>query len=195
MIHINFADVPDSFEPLPVGVYDGVITEIEERESQSSEHPYLNWTITIVGGEYDNRKVWLMTSMSPKALWKLRDILIGLGVDAESLKSADFSFNPADFINVQVRASVVHENYQGRLRDRVETLELAEQVAARVIEEEAPEEGEGEGEEVVAEEAPAPAPVKPPPAKPAAAKPAGARPSVAPPRTSMNRPGTQRPRI
>ena len=121
-IKINFSDVED-FELLDAGVYDAVVEDIEERESQSSDYPYLNWTLVVAGEENDGRKLWFMTSLSPKALWKLKETLLSLGMSEEDVED-DFDFDPQDFIGMDVRATVVQESYKGRMQNRVEDIAL-----------------------------------------------------------------------
>ncbi len=52
--------------PIPVGVYDAVLTAVEVR--QGPKGPYLNIEATLVGGDHDNRKVWGISSFSEKAI-------------------------------------------------------------------------------------------------------------------------------
>ena len=131
-IHLDFSEVEDSdFEPIPAGIYTGVIDEIEERESKSGPHPYLNWTLIIGGdGEFSGRKLWMMTSFSPKALWRLRDTLIGLGCDAKKLKQK-FEFDPVNYINVPVQIEVSQETYDGKLQNRVDSIKAIGGVAGK----------------------------------------------------------------
>lgn len=66
------AEVSTGFEPVPRGIYNGVITEIEVRKG--GKGPYLNLTLTVHShaetGETDQRgrKAWRIASFSEKAL-------------------------------------------------------------------------------------------------------------------------------
>ncbi len=53
--------------PVPLGWYDGVITDIEVR--QGPKGAYLNIEVTIHDEEYAGRKVWRNSSFSEKALF------------------------------------------------------------------------------------------------------------------------------
>jgi hypothetical protein len=79
-ISINFAEVESSFEAIPEGLYPAVCEKVEVRESKSSDHNYLNWEWTITEGEHEGRKMWQITSLSPKATFRLKDQFLALKV-------------------------------------------------------------------------------------------------------------------
>jgi len=80
-VSINFAEVESSsFEPLPEGNYEVVVDRVEIRESKSSEHYYLNWELEVQDGEFENQRLWMITSLSPKAMFRLKDVFVALGV-------------------------------------------------------------------------------------------------------------------
>ena len=79
-ININFADVENAFETIEEGRYPVVVEKVEVRESKSSDHPYLNWELTITEGEHEGRKLWQITSLSPKAFFRLKDQFMSLGL-------------------------------------------------------------------------------------------------------------------
>jgi hypothetical protein len=102
MLQIDFTDVK-VIEPIPVGTYQVLVTNAEAKEGK--EFPYVSWEFTVDGGEFDGRKVWNNTSVSPKALWKLKEALIALGADPASLGGA-VTFDPADYVGSQCMAIV-----------------------------------------------------------------------------------------
>lgn len=79
-VQINFADVGNEFETMPEGKYPIVVEKCEVRESKSSDNNYLNWEMSITEGEYEGRRLWMITSLSPKALFRLKDVFDCLGV-------------------------------------------------------------------------------------------------------------------
>ena len=130
---INFGDVEGSFEALPEGAYPVIIEKVERRESKSSEHDYLNWELTVSEGEHKERKLWMITSLSPRALWKLKDVLDALGYDTEG--ELDFEFDDQAVEQSQgplllspqlagepAIAVVKNELYNEKERNRVEEL-------------------------------------------------------------------------
>lgn len=66
------AEVSTGFEPIPRGIYNGVITEVEVRKG--GKGPYLNITFTVhseaESGDTGQRgrKAWRISSFSPRAL-------------------------------------------------------------------------------------------------------------------------------
>lgn len=56
----NAAEVEPNvgFDAIPAGDYDAVITASEMKETKSGEGQYLQLTLQILSGEYQNRKLW-----------------------------------------------------------------------------------------------------------------------------------------
>lgn len=135
-IKINFAEVESSFEPLPEGTYECLIELVEVRESKSSDNDYLNWELTVQAPEeHKGRKLWLITSLGEKALWKLKDTLLALEVIEEDDEldldwEEDVDITPKEgprLLNPEVDgkaclAVVTNEVYEGRERNRVQEL-------------------------------------------------------------------------
>ena len=149
MLRVDFSEVQE-FDLIPEGVYRACVTEQEVRESNSSEYPYINWTYTIVGSANDNRKVWLMTSLSPKALFRLKAFLIAAGETKESLAS-DFEMDPDKYVGKEMSIQIKHEKdtrqgREGKLQDRVGDVYAVGMIA------------EGLKSETQGKNAPAPAP-------------------------------------
>lgn len=127
-IQINFAEVEDNaFEAIPEANYPVVIDHVEMRDSKSSDNPYLNWEMTVSEGEYANRKLWMMTSLSEKALWRLKAVLSNLGVleDGEMRFEVDDDtkyLTSPDIAGMPAIAVVTTEVYNNQTRNRVEDL-------------------------------------------------------------------------
>jgi len=126
-IQVDFKGI-ETYEALPRGRYPVVIESVTVRESETSEYPYLNWELRVDGGEFEGRHLFLMTSLSPKALWRLRGILEALGVFEETMEfevddSTSELVSP-DLIGIEAEATVSVEKYEGQLRNRVENLYL-----------------------------------------------------------------------
>lgn len=119
-IKVNFSDI-QTFETLPTGNYSVIVESVELRDSKSSEYPYLNWTLEVQEGDYAGRKLWLITSLNPKALWKLQETLAALGYETDALKG-ELEFDPEEFVGCEAVASVILTQYQGREQNQVESL-------------------------------------------------------------------------
>lgn len=138
-IKINFAEVESSFEPLPEGQYDVTIDRVEVRESNSSDHNYLNWQFVVQDDDYEGRNLWMITSLSPRALFRLKEVLVALGaieddeeIELEWEDDVDVSpregplvINP-DLTGTACVAVVHNEMYDGRERNRVDQVIAAE---------------------------------------------------------------------
>lgn len=130
-IHVDFSQSND-FELLDAGLYEGKIAATEVKPGQNA--PYINWTIEVPRPSGNGvAKVWLVTSLSPGAAWKLRETLVALGEDAESLKGSDVGVDIAQYVGRPCRVLVSQETYQGRLQNRAESLYASEAPAGPTI--------------------------------------------------------------
>lgn len=161
VLNIDLSAV-EEFDPLPVGNYPIVVEKVELRSSKAdAESQYLNWSLAITDDEFEGRKLFFMTSLKPKALWRLKAVLKALGMVVDTLDlSVDDETNlvlQPELTGLVGLAVVKNEVYEGRLRDKVDDIlpyeDAQRPVAAPVA------------------VAPAPAPVRPAaaPARPVAA--------------------------
>lgn len=81
------------------------VDEVEIKEGKKA--PYVSWKFkTREGGVvYDN------TSMSPKALWRLKAVLEALG---ETNLGGSFNFTARRYLRKWLTAEIGHETYNGR---------------------------------------------------------------------------------
>lgn len=124
-VTVDFSEV-EAYEPLPPGEYPVVIDSIEMRQSENSEHPYLNFTLKVAEGEYKNRNIWFIGSLSPKALFRLQAVFASFGlteatVDLEVDDGTGTLLSP-QLIGLPAIARCRNEVYQGNLRTRVDEL-------------------------------------------------------------------------
>jgi hypothetical protein len=121
-VKLDFTDVQNTdFEPLPDGVYEGVIYDIQEKTAQSSGKPMLEVTYKL---DHSNRQVWQNLSLQPQALWKLKDWLANLGVESEKLTGA-FEFEPRDLFGTRVSIKLSTRVFEGRKSNQVEEVQMA----------------------------------------------------------------------
>lgn len=134
-ISINFAEVEGGFEVMPDGVYPVVIEKAEVRESKSSDHPYINYEMTISEGEYEGRKLWYISSFSPKAGFRMKDDFIALGViegdeELEVIWDEDVEITPSEgplviepeLTGLPANARVYIDTYKGKENNKVDSL-------------------------------------------------------------------------
>ena len=130
---LNLTDT--SFEVLPEGTYEATIETVELKQAQHSEYPYLNWQFTLVDPEHVGRKLWMTTSLNPKAAWKLGQTFEALGVieptanaeggvqDVEIEVDDDSKLlTEPDVIGETCMIAVSLDKYQGRDVNRVDAI-------------------------------------------------------------------------
>lgn len=122
---VDFSQVAE-YEALPPGEYPVVIDAVELRQSESSEHPYLNFTLRVSDGEFENRLLWFIGSLSPKALFRLKAVFDSFGLvdDQTELEVDDATgvlLTPS-LVGLPAVARVTNELYQGSMRSRVNEL-------------------------------------------------------------------------
>lgn len=71
-------DLSDAKEyvPVPAGEYKCIVTEVKWKESQASFEPMLTWELTVVEGEYQQRKLFYNVSLQPQASGFVKGALI-----------------------------------------------------------------------------------------------------------------------
>lgn len=120
-VRVDFSKARD-FEALPVGVYLVTVEETEVKDSNSSEYQYIKWTLQVATGEFAGRKLWMQTSLSPKATFGLRLALQALGETNPELESDEFEMDPDDYLGRSALAVVSQEEYNQRMQNRVDKL-------------------------------------------------------------------------
>jgi len=139
---VDFTNV-ESREVLPEGEYIVVVDDIEVREGQKDK--YLNWTLKVSTGQFEGRKLFNSTSLSPQSLWVLRNTLDALGVKTASAK---FQLDLDSYIGLSMGVRVEHKVFEGKKRAKIVDVFPLEEAS----EEEPAEEQAEEAEEEVPEE-------------------------------------------
>jgi hypothetical protein len=113
---IDFSDTEgeQEFEILPKGVYEVHVEQIELKDSQSSEYQYLNWTFVVdEPEEHAGRKLWLVSSFSPRSIPRMRSLFDSFGVETAPLKlkvdDDDQMLVEPDLVDRTATAVVRHE--------------------------------------------------------------------------------------
>lgn len=122
-INLNFAEIPSN-EIVPEGVYPVIVDEVKAKDSKSGPYPYLNIKLKVTEGEHAGRVLFMMRSLSPKALWKFRSTLEALGVYQEQLnvqidEATGTVFSP-DMVGKTCAATVIHETWNEQTRAKVD---------------------------------------------------------------------------
>lgn len=103
--------------PLPQGMYLARIDEATLGKSQSSSNERIALTLVVVGGEYENRRIWDYVTLTDESAWKMRQFLEAIGEVGDG-KSESGTLDLDAVIGQLVRVRVRHENDR-----RPETLE------------------------------------------------------------------------
>ena len=111
-----------TFEALPNAVYPVHVFEIEEKTGQDSGEPYLSFVFKIdEGHEHAGRQFWHNISLSEKALWNFKRVMIALGVPAEDLE-AEYAFEISDHLGKACSVRVITETFDNVARNKVKAV-------------------------------------------------------------------------
>jgi hypothetical protein len=124
-LEVDFSEVV-SQEPVRPGKYDVVIDQIMVKQSETSDYPTLHWSLTLVGGEFEGRRLTMYTSLSPKALWKLQQTFTSYGLEGSKV-ALDYDNETGVLIEPDLSgqpgiATIYNEPYQGRTTSKVSDL-------------------------------------------------------------------------
>lgn len=109
MINLDFSNVTGgNYEPMPAGDYVLEIEDIEERVSKAGNE-MLNITFNVAEGEYEGRKIFEFYVLTENALWKLKNLLVALGIDTEG--QVDVSVD--DLVGEMLIGNVVIQEQEG----------------------------------------------------------------------------------
>ncbi len=88
-IKLDFSNVTGGdYTPIPADDYVVEIEKVENRTAKSGNE-MLSLTFNVMEGEYEGRKIFDLYVLTEKALWKLKDLLVAVGVDTEGMVDLD----------------------------------------------------------------------------------------------------------
>lgn len=115
------SDELPKFEPIPPGVYDAVVENVEFGPSQNSGNPMLTWQFRVTQTPYENRTLFFWTVLNSEfGVRMLKRILVRIAPDI-SLSN----FSPKVFaesgaaLGLPCRLKVAVRPYQGERRNNV----------------------------------------------------------------------------
>lgn len=124
---VDFSDVKE-FEALPKGEYLCLIQEAKiVHPATEDKHPYVNLTLKVTEeGEFKDRMLWARWSLSPKALFRMKNDLENLGLPADEVdidydEDSDMITSP-ELVGLPVIATVTTRTYEGRDQNDVQVL-------------------------------------------------------------------------
>ena len=119
------------FKALPEGHYEIRIDDVQQGAS-SKGNPQLEFSMTIVDGEYTDRHPKMWKSLMPNAVWSLEALAEVCGITPQETGEHDDEGNPEmaldeqEFIGRVVTFKVTQREYQGRTNNDFEPVELSE---------------------------------------------------------------------
>jgi hypothetical protein len=121
-VRVNFGgNDDDGFQPLPAGDYDAVVFAGELKEG--TEFPYFNWTFKVTEEEFENRQVFLNTSTSPKAVWRLTKMFEAIGYEPETEEgSDDADIDIDEVVGLPCVVRLTQKEYEGKMRNEVKSV-------------------------------------------------------------------------
>lgn len=118
---IDLNDVEDSdFEPLPKGMYNVVLEDLEYKMSESAGNPMWTWTLEVEDGDFQGRKLFMHTVFQGKGLPITKRAIAQ--VFPHLMQGA---FNPQEvaesgnLLGARMRARVGQQMYDGRKTNNV----------------------------------------------------------------------------
>lgn len=118
-------DAATMFEPIPAGDYDVEVVEAPHRKTKGSPAKD-SWNVQfkIIGGAYNNRRVFDQLTISPESKGALRYFfgnMGALGLTQDFWKSKPTNEQVSSALKGRTtRIKVKHETYQGEIKERVE---------------------------------------------------------------------------
>ena len=113
VVNVNLETVDDGRELHPEGPLHVRVVSCEERETSDGSGTHLNWRLDPVDSE-NHKPLFLITSLKPHALWKLKGFLKACQFQWNS----DGTFDFTDVLGSELIVNVQHETYNNDIQDK-----------------------------------------------------------------------------
>lgn len=114
-VNVDLSGVETSRKTIPEGVYTLVVDSATQKSSQGG-NPMIVFEFSVAEGKYQGSKLYENCSLQPQALFKLKSVLIALGLD---IPNKAFDLDLKDLIGLTCEADVGHEVYEGKKKARI----------------------------------------------------------------------------
>lgn len=114
-VNIDLSGVEVSRKVIPEGTYQVVVNEAKMGKSKEDK-PKVAFEFEVSEGPNKGFKLFENCSLQPQALFKLKSLLMALGVD---IPDGAFDLNLKDLIGLTCEVEVGHEVYEGKKRARI----------------------------------------------------------------------------
>lgn len=102
---------------IPEAVYKLRVTDYEVKQKDGAEFPYIMWSLDFLDGPKAGESVREITSLNPKAIFRLKNLAEAAGYDwpdADETDADEFDFDPKDMLKAVIYAHVGTREYEGQ---------------------------------------------------------------------------------
>ena len=114
-VNVDLSGVEASRKTLPEGRYSLVVDNATQKSSREG-NPMIAFEFSVAEGKHQGSKLYENCSLQPQALFKLKSVLIALGMD---IPNKAFDLDLKDLIGLTCEAEVGHETYEGKKKARI----------------------------------------------------------------------------
>lgn len=114
-VNVDLSGVEASRKAIPEGTYEVVVNEATQKDSRDG-NPMIAFEFEVTEGAHKGAKLYENCSLQPQALFKLKSVLLALGMD---IPNKAFDLNLRDLVGLTCEVEVGHEVYEGKKRARI----------------------------------------------------------------------------
>lgn len=114
-VNVDLSGVEASRKAIPEGTYEVVVNEATQKDSRDG-NPMIAFEFEVTEGAHRGAKLYENCSLQPQALFKLKSVLLALGMD---IPNKAFDLNLRDLVGLTCEVEVGHEVYEGKKRARI----------------------------------------------------------------------------
>lgn len=114
-VNVDLSGVEASRKAIPEGTYEVVVNEAIQKDSRDG-NPMIAFEFEVAEGAHKGAKLYENCSLQPQALFKLKSVLLALGMD---IPNKAFDLNLRDLVGLTCEVEVGHEVYEGKKRARI----------------------------------------------------------------------------
>ena len=114
-VNVDLSGVEVSRKAIPEGTYEVVVNEAKTANSREG-NPMIAFEFEVAEGAHKGAKLYENCSLQPQALFKLKSVLLALGMD---IPNKAFDLNLRDLVGLTCEVEVGHEVYEGKKRARI----------------------------------------------------------------------------
>lgn len=114
-VNVDLSGVETSRKAIPEGTYEVVVNEATQKDSRDG-NPMIAFEFEVTEGAHKGAKLYENCSLQPQALFKLKSVLLALGMD---IPNKAFDLNLRDLVGLTCEVEVGHEVYEGKKRARI----------------------------------------------------------------------------